>query len=130
MYGSYFGHVLPWWQASQKADNILFLKYEDMKRDLAAVIRQITNFIDVPLNQTLLERVLAGSNFGAMKTNKKTNFNWVQQQEGIPKHYRKGIIGDWRMQFSAEQNELFHKVYLQEMFGSNLRFDFGDGHIL
>ena len=130
MYGSYFEHVLPWWQASQKADNILFLKYEDMKRDLAAVVRQITNFIDVPLNQTLLERVMAGSNFGAMMTNKNTNFNWVPQQEGVPKHYRKGIIGDWRKQFSAEQNELFHKVYIQEMSGSNLRFDFGDGLIL
>jgi hypothetical protein len=130
MYGSYFEHVLPWWQASQKADNILFLKYEDMKRDLAAVVRQITNFIDVPLNQTLLGRVLAGSNFGAMKTNKNTNFNWVPQQEGVPKHYRKGIIGDWRKQFSTEQNELFDKVYIQEMFGSNLRFDFGDGLIL
>lgn len=53
MYGSYFEHVLPWWQASQKAENILFLKYEDMKRDLVAVIRRITNFIDIPLNQTL-----------------------------------------------------------------------------
>jgi hypothetical protein len=130
MYGSYFEHVLPWWQASQKADNILFLKYEDMKRDLAAVVRQIANFIGMPLKQTLLERVMAGSNFGAMKTNKNTNFNWVPQQEGVPKHYRKGIIGDWRMQFSAEQNKLFDKVYRQEMFGSNLRFDFGDGLIL
>lgn len=130
MYGSHFRHVLPWWQASQETDNILFLTYEDMIHDLAAVIRQITSFIDVPLNQTLLEQVLKGSNFGAMKTNKKTNFNWVAQQEGVPKHYRKGIIGDWREQFSTEQNEHFDKVYLQVMSGSNLRFDFGDGLIL
>ena len=130
MYGSYFDHVLPWWQASQKADNILFLKYEDMKRDLADVVRQTANFIEVPLNQTLLERVMAGSGFRAMATNKKTNFNWIPQQEGIPKHYRKGIIGDWRNQFSAEQNELFDKVYLQQMSGTNLQFDFGDGLIL
>jgi len=130
MYGSYFDHVLPWWQASQQAVNILFLKYEDMKRDLAGAVERIADFIDVPLDQALLERVTAGSSFQAMVTNEKTNFNWIPQREGIPKHYRKGITGDWRNQFSTEQNQLFDKLYLQKMSGYQLQFDFGDGLIL
>jgi hypothetical protein len=130
MYGSYFDHVLPWWQASQQAANILFLKYEDMKSDLAGAVGQIVDFIDVPLDQTVLERVVAGSTFGAMATNEKTNFNWIPQREGIPTHYRKGITGDWRNQFSAEQNQVFDQLYLQKMSGSQLQFDFGNGLIL
>jgi hypothetical protein len=130
MYGSYFDHVLPRWQASQKTDNILFLKFEAMKHDLAGVVGQIAAFIDVPLNQTLLELVIAGSAFQAMATNEKTNFNWIPQREGIPKHYRKGIIGDWRNQFSPEQNQIFDQIYSQKLSGTNLQFDFGDGLIL
>ena len=129
MYGSYFDHVLLWWQANQKAANILFLTYEAMKHDLAGVVGQIADFIEVPLNQTILERVIAGSNFRAMATNEKTNFNWIPQREGIPTHYRKGLIGDWRNQFSTEQSQSFDKIYLQKMSGSNLQFDFGDGLI-
>ena len=45
-----------------------------MKRDLAGVVEQIADFIEVPLDQPLLERVIAGSNFRAMATNEKTNF--------------------------------------------------------
>jgi hypothetical protein len=127
MYGSYFDHVLPWWQASQETANILFLKYEDMKRDLGKVIGRVAGFIDVPLDKTLLEQVIAGSSFRAMATNERTNFSWIPQQEGIPKHYRKGIIGDWHTQFSPDQNQMFDKLYRQKLSGTNLRFDFGDG---
>jgi hypothetical protein len=127
MYGSYFDHVLPWWQASEKAANILFLKYEDMKQDLAGVVGQIADFVEIPLNQTSLERVLAGSSFRAMKTNEKTNFNWMPQREGTPGQYRKGLVGDWRNQFSPEQSHSFDQLYLQKMSETNLQFDFGEG---
>jgi hypothetical protein len=130
MYGSYFEHVLPWWQASQKVANILFLKYEDMKRDLAGVVGQIADFVEVPLNQMSLEHVVAGSSFRAMTTNEKTNFNWMPQREGTPGQYRKGLVGDWRNQFSPEQSHSFDEVYSQKMSGTNLQFDFGDGLIL
>jgi hypothetical protein len=130
MYGSYFDHVLPWWQASRKVANILFLKYEDMKRDLAGVVGQIADFVEVPLNQMTLERVVAGSSFRAMTTNEKTNFNWMPQREGTPGQYRKGLVGDWRNQLSPEQSHSFDEVYSQKMLGTNLQFDFGDGLIL
>lgn len=130
MYGSYFDHVLPWWQAGQKAANILFLKYEAMKQDLAGVVGQIADFIDVPLSQPALERVVAGSSFRAMTTNEKTNFNWMPQREGTPGQYRKGLVGDWRSQFSPEQSQSFDQLYSQKMSGSKLQFDFGEGLIL
>ena len=130
MYGSYFDHVLPWWQAAQNSDNILFLKYEEMNRDLAGGVAQIAAFINVPLTQPLLERVIAGSTFQTMATHEKTNFTWVPQREGVPSHFRKGIVGDWRTQFTAEQSELFDALYKQKMSGTNLQFDFGEGLIL
>ena len=129
-YGSFFDHVLPWWQTSHTADNILFLLYEDMKRDLPAVVEQIAGFIDIPLNQSLLESVVGGSDFQAMVKNDKTNFNWMPQRADLPGHFRKGIVGDWRSQFSPEQSELLDEVTIKKLSGTNLRFDFGEGLIL
>lgn len=127
MYGSYFENILPWWQASQTAPNILFLKYEDMKADLAGAVTQIADFIGVPMDQLLLERVVAGSSFKAMSTNEKTNFNWVPQREGLPTHFRKGMVGDWRNQFTSEQSERMDQIYTEKMRDSQLQFDFGGG---
>lgn len=127
MYGSYFDNLLPWWQASQTAANILFLKYEEMQHDLAGAVTQIAHFIDVPIDQPLLERVVAGSSFQAMSTNEKTNFNWVPQRAGLPTHFRKGEIGDWRNHFTAEQSERMDQLYREKMHGSQLQFDFGGG---
>jgi hypothetical protein len=131
MFGSYFDHVLPWWEASQRQrENILFLKYEDMKRDLTATVTRIAEFIGVAADQKLVERVVAGSGFEAMATHTGTNFDWVPQREGVPKHYRKGMVGDWRNHFSEAQNQQLDALYRQKMTGTGLRFDFGDGLIL
>lgn len=130
MYGSYFDHILPWWQASQTAPNILFLKYEDMKQDLAGVVEQIADFIGVEMKRPLVEQIVVGSSFRAMSTNKKTNFDWVPQREGVPTHFRKGVVGDWRNHFTTEQNEQFDPLYAESMRGSQLQFDFGAGEAI
>ena len=98
-----------------------------MQHDLAGAVTQIAHFIDVPIDQPLLERVVAGSSFQAMSTNEKTNFNWVPQRAGLPTHFRKGEIGDWRNHFTAEQSERMDQLYREKMHGSQLQFDFGGG---
>ena len=126
-YGLSMDHVLGWWHASQNAQNILFLKYEDMQHDLPTAIGQISRFMGVTLGPGVLEKVLTGSTLQAMSSNEKTDMNWIPQREGVPKHYRKGIIGDWRSQFSAEQSEQFDALYRQKFADVDLQFDFGDG---
>ncbi len=39
-------HVKPWWEHRNDA-NILFLKYEDLKEDLASNVRKIAAFIGI-----------------------------------------------------------------------------------
>lgn len=130
LFGSYFDHVLPWWNASNEADDILFVKYEDMKRDLEEVIRTIADFLNIKANMELINIVLEKSNFEKMASDKKTNLNWVPQREGVPGHFRKGTVGDWRNHFTLEQNNTFDHLYLEKMSGTGLQFDFGDGLIL
>lgn len=129
-YGLGLDHVLDWWRASQQTERILFMKYEDLKRDPTAAIALVAKFIGVDCDRALLGTVVDKSSFESMATNKLANLDWVPQKEGVPRHMRKGIIGDWRSHFSEEQNQRFDALFLEKMAGTGLRFDFGDGLVL
>ncbi|KAJ1963596.1 hypothetical protein GGI12_001953, partial [Dipsacomyces acuminosporus] len=45
-FGDWFDHVLGWWK-HKDCENILFLKYEDMKKDIDAELKKIASFIGV-----------------------------------------------------------------------------------
>jgi sulfotransferase family protein len=129
-FGPYFDHVLPWWEASQHHKNILFLKYEDMKNDHAGNVAKIAYFLDLQADSQLIDKVVALSSFKSMSSGESTNFNWVPQREGVPTHFRKGDIGDWRNQFSEEQSRQLDAIFMEKMKDTGLQFDFGDGFIL
>jgi len=124
-YGSWFDRTLEWWQASQQTDHILFVAYEEMQQDLAAIVEKVAEFIDIPLTPALRDSVVAQSTFAAMATNPKTNWNLNPTRNGFPdKHLRKGTVGDWQHRFTPEQNALFDALYQQKMQGTGLYFAF------
>ena len=43
-FGSWWDHVPEWW-AQRDEPNVLFLKYEDIKKDLKANVKTIADFI-------------------------------------------------------------------------------------
>ena len=45
VFGDYFDHVLSWW-AHKDDKNVLFLKFEDMKKDLPTAVARIAKFIE------------------------------------------------------------------------------------
>lgn len=47
-WGTWTDHVLGWWRWSLEQKNVLFLYFEDMKKDLPGVIRQVAGFLRVP----------------------------------------------------------------------------------
>lgn len=130
LFGSCFDHVLPWWEAAARHSNILFVRYEDMKRDLARVVARIADFIGVSAAPDLIDAVVKKSALSAMVANPKTDFHWVPQREGAPRHIRKGIVGDWRSTFSPEQSRRLDTLVLERLPGTGLRFDFGEGQLL
>ena len=126
-FGPYFDHILPWWQASQKDQRILFMKYEDMKHDHAGTIARLASFLDLHADSQLIETVVSLSSFQSMTSKETTNFDWIPQRADVPKHFRKGEIGDWRNHFSAEQSRQMDDLVRKKLKDSGLQFDFGDG---
>jgi hypothetical protein len=67
-WGTWTDHVRGWWDRSQAAPNVLFVYFEDMKRDLAATVRQVAAFLDMqPLNEVELAAVVHKCSFAYMQ---------------------------------------------------------------
>ena len=124
-YGSYFDHVLQWWSRKDN-DNVLFLKYEDLKKDLKSQVKVIAEFIGFNFSDEQSEAVAEQCTFQAMKS----KYNQSLPSHGLSKmfktdsHLRKGIVGDWKNHFSDEQLEEFNQLYKSRMDGSGLEFEF------
>lgn len=67
-WGTWTDHVLGWWRWSQEQQNVLFLYFEDLKKDLPAVIRQVATFLGVaPLSDDEVAAIAHKSSFRYMQ---------------------------------------------------------------
>ena len=57
MQGPFFPHVQEAW-AIKDHPNVLFIFYEDMKKDLRSVIARVSKFLDAPLTSEQVERLV------------------------------------------------------------------------
>jgi hypothetical protein len=71
-WGTWADHVLGWWRWSQEQKNVLFVTFEDMKKDLPAIIRQVAWFLGVrPLSEDEIAAIAH-----------KSSFKYMQEHEG------------------------------------------------
>jgi len=56
-------HVESWWQRSQQHPNVLFVHYEDLKRDLAGGIRRVAAFLGFPLTNAQVAKIADKASF-------------------------------------------------------------------
>ena len=67
-WGTWTDHVTGWWSRSRDSSNVLFLFFEDMKKDLAGIVRQVAAFLGVaPLDERELANVVQKCGFAYMQ---------------------------------------------------------------
>ena len=101
-FGDYFDNLRSWY-AHRNDGNVLFLTYEAMQRDARAAIAEIGAFLDRDAagDSRLLDAVLRHSRFDSMRKNQG---RWSSRRpHGMPGFVRRGVVGDWTNQFTAEQ---------------------------
>ncbi|KAL3882635.1 hypothetical protein ACJMK2_028959 [Sinanodonta woodiana] len=126
-YSPWWKHVLEFWQKKDE-ENVLFLKYEDLKKDLEGSIRRIAEFLDKPLSDLDVKKIAYHCQFENMKKNDSTNFSWGTKL-GIldlteSQFMRKGEVGDWRSHFNQDTNEQINKMISFRFHNSGLHFDY------
>ncbi|XP_067048557.1 sulfotransferase 1E1-like [Acropora muricata] len=115
-------HVLSWWK-HRDDPNVLFLKYEEMQKDLPSHVRRIADFLQKPLSDEIIDRIAEQCTFKGMMRNPKT-FKITEGDDEIGLILRKGVVGDWKNYFTPEMNERFEKEVLAKLKGSGLEFEF------
>jgi hypothetical protein len=67
-WGTWTDHVRGWWDRAQQDGNVLFVTFEEMKRDLPGIARKVAAFLGVaPLSDDELARVVEKCGFAYMQ---------------------------------------------------------------
>ncbi|KAL1449724.1 hypothetical protein WDU94_002204 [Cyamophila willieti] len=132
-FGPFWSHVLEFWEASKTNPNILFLKYEDMKKDLISVINRTTEFLNKKLSPDQIDILANHLSFESMKNNRATNYEVVveinKENNLIDKDkcetgsfMRSGKIGGWKALMTNEMSDQIDLWSKQPLKGSDFSF--------
>ena len=124
-FGDYFDHVLSWW-AHKDDSNVLFLKYEDMKKDLPSAVAAIAKFIGQDISKELVEEIAHRTTFENMKKDSSANYEWVKnvRRPNVADFMRKGVVGDWKNYFTPEQMARLDAVYEKKLKQTGIDLEF------
>lgn len=127
--GPVWPHVLAFWNMRHEP-NVLFLKYEDMKKDLPSTINTCAQFLGV--EQHVTDQNIADMcdhlKFDRMQKNPAVNIKSYLPLNGVRdqnvQFIRKGQIGDWKNYMSEELSARFDEWTKQHTDGTGLYFDY------
>lgn len=103
------------------AKNILFLTYEDLKRNTRGGLEKIAKFLEIEVSSDKLDEIEHKVSFSQMKN---TEFSALKGVKEFGKFFRKGELGSWKEHFTVAQNDRFNAIYAARMGSSGLDFIF------
>jgi hypothetical protein len=116
-FGAWFRNLGSWWPQRGR-DNLLMLRYSDLKADLPSAITRIADFLGWPLTPGIHERVVHFASFAWMKANSHRFAG--RHTDGSPMFrpggfIRKGETGDHKTQLSPAQEARILRRCHQEL---------------
>ncbi|NWJ07548.1 ST3A1 sulfotransferase, partial [Crypturellus undulatus] len=122
--GKWLDHVTGWYSHAQDF-NILFLTYEEMKKDLQSAVLKICNFLGRKLSEKEVESVVRQATFENMKKDPRANYEKLPEIfQGNKEGYflRKGTIGDWKNTMTVAQSERVDEVLKKKLENLPIKF--------
>uniref|UniRef100_A0A1Y1LLS6 Sulfotransferase domain-containing protein n=5 Tax=Photinus pyralis TaxID=7054 RepID=A0A1Y1LLS6_PHOPY len=107
LYGPYWKSALGYWNL-RHSPNVLILKYEEMVKDLRAVIRRTCEFLErEPLTHEQMEKLCGHLSFNSMKDNSAVNYSTMLSQRknfavNPAPFMRCGKVGQYRWEMSSQ----------------------------
>ncbi|XP_040945780.1 cytosolic sulfotransferase 16-like [Gossypium hirsutum] len=129
-YGLFWDHVLGYWKASvELSKKVLFLKYEDVKKEPLGCVRKVAEFLGVPFtleeeNKEIVEQIVKLCCFESMSNQDVNKLDKRYQQRLVSNSdfFRKGEVGDWVNHLSPEMAEKLDQITEQKL--QDTRFNF------
>ena len=109
-------------------ENVLFLTYDDMKRDGEGTVRRLCEFMGVELDSSQFDEVVRRSGFNYMKQFESRFSPGQIMPWGASKGYfiRRGKSGDSAELLSAHQRERIDAHFREELRRLGCDFPYGD----
>ena len=104
---SWFDWMLGW-GVYQDYPNTIFIKYEDMKKDLPSEIRRLAKFLEIEVTEEVVADVCDKTSFNNMSD--EINAREITDPKISP-FMRKGEVGDWKNYFSDDLNNYVDEMY-------------------
>ncbi|XP_051020141.1 amine sulfotransferase-like isoform X2 [Acomys russatus] len=77
----WFDHIRGWYEHRHDF-NIMFLSYEEMKKDLRSSVLKIYRFLEKELNEEVVDTVVRQATFQSMKSDPRANYEQVPSETG------------------------------------------------
>ncbi len=118
LFGDFFDHIVSWWE-HRNEENYLFTSYEELKKDVRAVIKKFATFLGKELSNEMVDTIAEHTSFEKMKNNPMVNMEPM-----VKDFMRKGIIGDWTNYFNDEQSQLIDEKAkeVEEKYGIKFQY--------
>ncbi|CAA2982526.1 cytosolic sulfotransferase 5-like [Olea europaea var. sylvestris] len=111
-YGPFFDHVLQYWLESRKnPQKILFLKYEELKRDPKGEVKKLAEFLGKPFaTEEEIDKVLWRCSLERLKNLKVNKNGSIVYSVPNSLYFRKGVVGDWKNYLTPEMEEKINQM--------------------
>uniref|UniRef100_A0A2A4KAH9 Sulfotransferase domain-containing protein n=1 Tax=Heliothis virescens TaxID=7102 RepID=A0A2A4KAH9_HELVI len=120
----YFEHVKEAWNMRHHP-NMLFLFYEELKKDLPAVIRRVAAFLNKQVTEKQMTKLCEHLSFDNFKKNKAVNYEDLREFDVFTPNetfIRKGKTNGWRDYFDDEMTQQAEKWIQDNLRDTDLRF--------
>ncbi|KAG5113436.1 hypothetical protein AAZX31_13G173900 [Glycine max] len=127
-FGPTWDQMLGYWKESiARPSKVLFLKYEDLKKDVNFHVKRIAEFLGCPFTSEeegdgTIESIIKLCSFEKMKeleANKSGTFARNFERKYL---FRKAEMGDWVNYLSPEMGEKLSQIMEEKLSGSGLSF--------
>ncbi|KAJ8025547.1 Sulfotransferase family cytosolic 1B member 1 [Holothuria leucospilota] len=124
IFGNWFDHTLGYWN-HRDDDHVIFITFEEMKKDLRSVIRRLEAFLGLIITPEGLERILQHASLEGMKKTyakieKEHEFGSLITRIGNRPVLQRGLVGGWKEKFTVAQSELMDKMLEEKLKGTGL----------
>ncbi|KAA8529126.1 hypothetical protein F0562_034075 [Nyssa sinensis] len=113
--GPYWDHVLGYWKASLEwPEKILFLKYEELKKEASFHVKRLAKFLSHPFSldeerEGVVEKIIqlcSFQNLSNLEVNKSGQYAlFASLVVENNRYFRKGEVGDWKNCLTEEMKE-------------------------